>query len=54
MIHTDIDLEYWSRGYWLEIVGGDDEPEELIVRGGLFVAPRAERILLQTDREPAR
>jgi hypothetical protein len=37
-----------------EIVGDEDEPEELIVRGGLLVAPRAERILVRTDREPAR
>jgi hypothetical protein len=54
VIHTDTDLEYWSRGYWLEIVGDEDEPEELIVCGGLLVAPRAERILVRTDREPAR
>ena len=84
VIHTDTDLEHWSRGYWLghcegfrveerarklgiveEIVGDEDEPEELLVRGGLFasrvhripvdavleVVPRSERIRLRMDRE---
>jgi hypothetical protein len=52
-------------GYVEEVVGADDEPEELVVRGGLFagrlyripvdaiqeIQPRAERILVRPDRE---
>jgi hypothetical protein len=52
-------------GYVEEVVGAEDEPEELVVRGGLFagrlyrspvdaiqeIQPRAERILVRPDRE---
>ena len=87
LAHADVELEYWSRDYWLghcegfrvedetrrlglveEVLGDGDDPEEIVVRGGLFanrvyrirveaieeIEPRAERILVRTDREPAR
>ena len=87
VVHSDTDLEYWSRWYWLghcegfrvvdedrqlgfveEVVGDEDEPEELVVRGGLFanrvyrisveavltIEPQAERVVVRQDRELAR
>lgn len=55
-------------GFVEEILGGEDDPVELVVRGGrlanrvyrirveeiLRLEPRAERILVRADREPAR
>ncbi|MGH3043782.1 MAG: hypothetical protein ACRDM2_03555 [Gaiellaceae bacterium] len=82
VVHSDTDLEYWARDYWLGHCEGfrvvdedqrlgfvdEDEPEELVVRGGLFanrtyrisveavltIEPRTERVVLRPDRELAR
>lgn len=87
VVHSDTDLEYWSRWYWLghcegfrvvdegkrlgfveEVVGDEDDPEGLVVRGGLFanrayripveavltIEPWAERVVLRPERELAR
>jgi len=62
-----VDAENRRLGFVEDIVGGHDEAEELVVRGGLFgnrvlrvpidaireIEPRAERILVRTDREHA-
>lgn len=54
-------------GFVEEVIGLEDEPERLVVRGGLFanrvytvpvgdvleIEPRAERIVLRTNRRPS-
>jgi hypothetical protein len=54
-------------GFVEDVVGPEDEPEQLVVRGGLFanrvytvsvddileIEPRAERIVLRTNRHAA-
>jgi hypothetical protein len=63
-----VDDENGRLGVVDQILGDDDEPEELVVRGGLFVSrrfwvpvdaireiePRARRIRVRMDGEPVR
>ena len=57
-----------SLGIVEEVLGDEDDPDELLVRGGLFanrlyrirveaieeIEPRVQRIVVRMDREPAR